>query len=317
MREVRDHELGRERGSVLQRILQPWPDPRPGADHAAADRDPLRVHQDGQVHEVKGELVGKVVDQAVEPAVRAGRGEDVGGGEWPAGPYPARLPMPAAFGPFTVGGPLGQRLAADHVLEQRALVERPADVGHRAEVVADLPGRAVDPGHDLAADHDGGGQPGAQVQVDGGIAAGQRAPADLGLSGRLRVGGHADLGPGERGAQLAAHGQAVPAIDGRGQLHPVLERDPEGGYAHGDELAARCRGAQQVARDLDPAAEAGLGPEGAVAGHGGRCQLLPGQVAYGGSDLRATVVEPEHDGRNCHGCPPVHLDVMPTYHQDS
>jgi len=169
----------------------------------------------------------------------------------------------------------------------------------------------------LAADHDGGGQPGAQVQVDGWIAADQRPPAHLGLSGRLGVGGHPDLRPGERGAQLAAHGQAVPAVDGRGQLHPVLERDPEGGYADRDELAARRGAVQQVARDPDPAAEAGLGPERAVAAHGGRGQLVAGQVAHGGSDLRAAKVEPEHDRGSCHDYPPVRLGVTPAYHQDS
>ena len=52
VREVSDHEFGGERGAGPQRLLQPWPDPCPGADDASADGDPCRVHQDREIHQV-------------------------------------------------------------------------------------------------------------------------------------------------------------------------------------------------------------------------------------------------------------------------
>ncbi len=275
-------EFGRERGARLQGLLQARPQPLPGLDQAAAHRDPGRVHANGQVDHMECQFGDEFADQAVQPGLGVGRAEHVGGRH-------------------RLGRPAGQGLAADHVLQRDPGAEREAHVGQGAEVVADLAGRAVRARDDLAPDDQGGGQPGAQVQVDRRVVAGQRAPAHLGLGRRLGVGGHPDRRPRERGPQFASEREVPPAADGGGQVHPVLERDPEGRDAGGSEGGAGCHAVQQVAGGLHAPAETGPGAELAAAAHGGGAQPGPVQAADRNGDLGAAEVEPENDGRPEHG----------------
>ena len=169
--EAGGYQFGRERGARLERLLQARPQPLPGLDQAAAHRDPGRVHEDGQVDHVKGQLGDELADEAIQPGLGGGRAEDVGGRH--------RRRSPA-----------GQGLAADHVFQRDPGPEREAHVWNGPEVVADLAGGAVRARDDPAADDQGRGQPRAQVQVDGRVAVRQRTPAHLGLGRCLGVGGH-------------------------------------------------------------------------------------------------------------------------------
>ena len=119
------------------------------------------------------------------------------------------------------------------------------------------PGRPVTPAQHLPADHDGCRQPGAEVDIDGRVVTGQRPPARFCLGRRLRVGGHPDRRPGEGVPQLAAERKLAPAVDGRGEFYPVVERDAEGGYAHGRQFAAGSLGREKVTGCLDTTLEAG------------------------------------------------------------
>ncbi len=231
---------------------------------------------------MKGQLGDELADEAIQPGLGGGRAEDVGGRH-------------------RRGSPAGEGLAADHVFQRDPGPEREAHVAERPEVVADLAGGAVRAGDDPAADDQGGGQPGAQVQVDGRVAVRQRTPAHLGLGRCLGVGGHRDRRAREGGAQLPAEGEVTPAADGGSQVHPVLERDPEGRDPDGGQGRAGGRAVQQVPGGLDAPAETGPGAELAAAAHRGRAEPGPVQAADRGGDLGAAEVEPENDGRPEHG----------------
>src|SRR5215471_15764982 len=226
-------------------------------------------------------------------------GNEVGHEAVQGGDVPARFEDLGSLHRLTVGSVTGrtpgQRLPADHVFQHHSGRQRDLRIGCAAQVVSDFAGCPVTPAQNLPADHDGRRQAGTEIDVDGRVVTGQRPPARFCLGRRLRVSGHPDRCPGEGVPQLAAKRKLAPALDRRGEFYPVVEWDPEGGYAHGRQLTAGGGRCEKVTGRLYAALEAGARAALAAAGDRRRRKLLTIRRAHGHGDFGAAEVEAEYD----------------------
>ena len=218
-------------------------------------------------------------------------------GEERSSPGTSRLASktwPAAIGWPSGARPAARRASACPLTMSSSVVRAVSgtpDVGSRAQVVADLAGRAVPPGQHLAAGHDGGREPGAEVQVDGRVDSRPAHPSAPRPGRPPCVGGHVTGAPGNaaRSSRPKAS-SSQPLIAGASST-----RSSNGIPKVETPTAARCAAARrQRSRAAAMPRSKPPGAELAAAGDGGRRE--PRRWLAGIGDLGAAEVEPEHDG---------------------